>query len=299
MKTLEKCELCPKKCNVDRNKGVKGFCGADSRIVISRAALHFWEEPCISGDKGSGAVFFSGCNLKCVYCQNFNISRGNTGRVVEISELADIFIDLMNQNANNINLVTPTHYVPQIVEAIKIAKGKGLNIPIVYNTSGYESVDTLKMLEGYVDIYLPDFKYMNAELAKKYSNAYDYPEVCKAALKEMFRQVGTCKFDAESGIMKKGIIVRHLILPGFFDDSKKIIEYLHSEYGNDIFISIMNQYTPLKNVEKFPEINRKISDEEYNDVVNFAVDIGVENGFIQDGDTAQESFIPEFECESV
>ncbi len=252
-----------------------------------------WEEPPISGEEGSGTVFFAGCPLGCVYCQNRRISKGETGTPVSIEQLASIYLKLQQMGANNINLVTPTHYVPQIKESLIKAKENGLNIPVVYNTSGYEKVETLKTLDGLVDIYLPDFKYFSLQIAGKYSKAQDYPIVAKEAIKEMFRQVGTPQF--ENAMMKKGMIVRHLILPNQKDDSKKIIEYLYNEYGDDIFLSIMNQYTPLENVVDYPEINRSVTGEEYEDVIDFAEEIGVENAFIQDGEAASESFIPDFE----
>ena len=268
------------------------------KLCVARAALHMWEEPCISGEEGSGAVFFSGCTLRCVFCQNRNIATAKTGKIITTDRLAGIFLELQEKGANNINLVTPTHFAVQIAEAVIKAKKDGLKIPIVYNTGSYENIETLKMLDGLVDIYLPDMKYVNSELSLKYSNAADYFEVASAALKEMFRQVGSPVFD-ERGIMKKGMIVRHLILPGLTDDSKNVIKYLYETFKDDIYISIMNQYTPLKQVEKYPEINRKVTDEEYDEVVDYAIELGVVNGFIQEGGTASESFIPEFDCEGV
>lgn len=295
---LKNCRLCPRKCGADRTAGKLGFCGADDRIKIARAALHFWEEPCISGDCGSGTVFFSHCTMKCVYCQNYSISTENKGKYVTKEELADIFLDLQNQGANNINLVTPTHYVPKIIQALDIARKKGLFLPILYNTSGYETVETIKMLEGYVDIYLPDFKYWEGSLAIKYSGAPDYAETVKAALFEMFRQTGRCVFN-ENGIIKKGVIVRHLMLPGGFSDSKKIIEYLFKEYGDDIFISIMSQYTPLATIpDSFPELKKPIAMSDYDKLLDCAIELGVENAFIQEGESQSESFIPEFYSEN-
>ena len=291
---LKNCRLCPRNCGADRMSGNVGFCGADNRIKIARAALHFWEEPCISGDEGSGTVFFSHCTLKCVYCKNYSISTKNKGKFVTENELSDIFLDLQGQGANNINLVTPTHFVPQIITALDIAKKKGLILPVLYNTSGYETPETIRLLNGYVDIYLPDFKYFDNALAEKYSSAKNYAEIAKSAIRMMFEQVGKCEFD-ERGIIKKGIIVRHLMLPGQDADSKKIIEYLHKEYGDDIFISIMSQYTPLSTIpEKFPELKKPIATEDYDKLLDFAVDLGVENAFVQEGESASESFIPEF-----
>lgn len=298
MDAVKLCNMCPRECNVDRGLGKIGFCKVPNQIKVSRAALHFWEEPCISGKEGSGAVFFSGCNLRCVYCQNRKIAEGVYGREITVDRLAAIFLELQDKGANNINLVTPSHYVLQIIEALNIAKEKGLKLPVVYNSSAYEKVRTLQLLEGYVDVYLPDFKYMDKGLSAKYSAAENYSEVAKRAIEEMVRQVGKPKFD-EHGILQKGVVVRHLVLPGCVRDSKEVIRYLHSTYKNDIFISILSQFTPMKGLNKYPEINRKVSEKEYEEVVDFAIDIGVENGFIQEGDVAEESFIPDFDCEGV
>lgn len=296
-----KCDLCPRKCLVDRKKGEKGICGQTEKLKVARAALHFWEEPCISGDAGSGAVFFSGCPLHCVFCQNENIANGTVGKEISLERLVDIFLELQEKRANNINLVTPGHFVPQIVKALDQARKQGLTLPVVYNTSSYETVDTIKMLEGYVDIYLPDFKYMSQVLSKKYSHAPDYAEVAKAAIAEMVRQTGKAVFvnGDEDNLILRGTIVRHLTLPGCMEDSMQILKYLHETYGDMIYISIMNQFTPLSNLEKYPELNRRITDEEYETLVDYAIDIGIENGFIQEGDTAEESFIPAFDCEGV
>ena len=280
-----KCDLCPRKCLVDRKKGEKGICGQTENLKVARAALHFWEEPCISGDAGSGAVFFSGCPLHCVFCQNENIANGTVGKEISLERLVDIFLELQEKRANNINLVTPGHFVPQIVKALDQARREGLTLPVVYNTSSYETVDTIKMLEGYVDIYLPDFKYMSPVLSKKYSHAPDYAEVAKAAIAEMVRQTGKAVFvnGDEDNLILSGTIVRHLTLPGCMADSMQILKYLHETYGDMIYISIMNQFTPLSNLEKYPELNRRITDEEYETLVDYAIDIGIENGFIQEG----------------
>lgn len=296
-----KCDLCPRKCLVDRKKGEKGICGQTENLKVARAALHFWEEPCISGDAGSGAVFFSGCPLHCVFCQNENIANGTVGKEISLERLVDIFLELQEKRANNINLVTPGHFVPQIVKALDQARKEGLTLPVVYNTSSYETVDTIKMLDGYVDIYLPDFKYMSQVLSKKYSHAPDYAEVAKAAIAEMVRQTGKAVFvnRDEDNLILRGTIVRHLTLPGCMEDSMQILKYLHETYGDMIYISIMNQFTPLSNLEKYPELNRRITDEEYETLVDYAIEIGIENGFIQEGDTAEESFIPAFDCEGV
>ncbi|MBC3797280.1 radical SAM protein [Acetobacterium tundrae] len=293
-----KCYLCPRNCGADRDNGEIGFCGETNEIVAARATLHLWEEPCISGAAGSGAVFFSGCNLRCVFCQNVHIARAKTGKKIPVERLAAIFMELEAKGALNINLVTPTHYVLQIIAALELAKNQGLVLPVVYNTASYEKVETLKLLEGKVDIFLPDFKYLDPDLSRKYSKAVDYPATAKAALKEMVRQAGKPVFD-EDGIMKKGVIVRHLMLPGGLEDSKNIIKYLHERYGDFIYISIMNQYTPLPHVKNFPELDRKISSAEYDELLDYAIALGVENAFIQEGGTAEESFIPEFDNEGV
>lgn len=297
-KLLTDCTLCPRECHVDRIDGKKGYCRETEELVVARAALHFWEEPCISGEEGSGTVFFSGCAMGCVYCQNYNIAHGIAGKKITNERLSDIFLELWQKGSNNINLVTPSHYVPQIIEAVERARKKGLPLPIVYNCSGYEKTETLQLLEGYVDIYLPDLKYMDPEPAIKYSNCGDYFQYAAEAIKEMVRQVGIPEFD-ERGIMRKGVIVRHLTLPGYLQDSKNIIKYLYDTFGDNIYISIMNQYTPLPAIEQYPELNRRITKEEYEELVDYAIDLGVENGFIQEGETASESFIPEFNEEGV
>lgn len=298
---LHNCKLCPKNCGVDRAVGVKGYCGCDSRLFVARAALHMWEEPCISGEEGSGTVFFSGCNMRCIFCQNNNISNGMTGKEISVERLAGIFLELQGKKANNINLVTPTQYIPHIIKAIYIAKNRGLKIPIVYNTSGYEKVEVLEKLDGLVDIYLPDMKYFSEEPALKYSNAANYFSYASAALQEMYRQVGTPEFD-KNGIMKKGIIVRHLLLPGRTCETENIIRYLYENYGDNIYMSIMSQYTPMKDLiesGKYPELAEKIDFDEYNRIIDNAIELGVENAFIQEDDVAMESFIPDFNCEGV
>lgn len=298
---MKKCTLCPRNCLVDRTKGERGICGQNDKLKVARAALHYWEEPCISGKEGSGTVFFSGCALHCVFCQNANIANGTAGKEISIERLAEIFLELQEKKANNINLVTPGHFVPQIVMALQAAKNQGLVIPVVYNTSSYECVDTIKKLEGLVDIYLPDFKYMDTGLSAKYSHATDYSEVAKKAVGEMVRQTGGAVFlhNDEDDLISRGTIVRHLLLPGCVEDSKAVIRYLYETYGNRIYISIMNQFTPLPGVKKYPELNRRVTEEEYEEVVDYAISLGVENGFIQEGETAEESFIPEFDGEGV
>ncbi|GAB6180864.1 radical SAM protein [Desulfotomaculum defluvii] len=236
--------------------------------------------------------------MGCVYCQNYNIAKGLVGKKITVERLADIFKELQERKANNINLVTPSHYVPQIIDAIKLSRKKGLSLPIVYNCSGYEKAETLKLLTGYVDVYLPDFKYMAKDISKKYSNVENYFEYASEAIREMVRQVGEPSFN-EHGIMIKGVIVRHLLLPGYLEDSKEIIKYLYESFGDTIFISIMNQYTPLAQVKKYPELDRRVTAKEYNELVDYAISLGIENGFIQEGETASDSFIPEFYQEGV
>ena len=291
---LEQCRLCPRECGVDRTRGQLGFCGAGEEIKIARAALHFWEEPCISGTQGSGTVFFSCCTMKCVYCQNYPISTLNQGVVVTTEELANRFLDLQKQGAHNINLVTPTHFVPQIIEALKLAKSQGLNLPVVYNCGGYEKVETLKLLKGYVDIYMPDMKYYDDRYAVEYSSAPNYFVTASSAIKEMVRQVGKPVFE-EKGIMQKGVIVRHMMLPGLLFDSKKILDYLHDTYQNDIYISIMSQYTPMPQVKGDQRLSQKLKAEHYEAMIAYCEEKGIENAFIQDGEAADESFIPPFE----
>lgn len=288
-----KCKLCPRECGVDRSVK-KGYCKTSDRLLVTRAALHMWEEPCISGEKGSGTVFFGGCSLGCIYCQNAEIRDGKVGKEISVERLSEIFFELKEQGANNINLVTPTHFIPHIIKALDIAKRQNLNLPVVYNTGGYEKDETLKMLDGYVDIYLPDFKYYDEESAKEYSNAPDYTECAKNAVAEMYRQVGKPQF-YENGIMKKGVIVRHLLLPQHLEESKEIVKYLFDTYKHNIFISIMNQYTPMPRTADHKILKERVTEKEYNELIDYAVDIGVENGFTQEGETAEESFIPPFD----
>lgn len=292
------CTLCPRKCGIDRNAGVQGFCGESSRIHAARAALHMWEEPCISGEEGSGTVFFSGCTLRCVYCQNRAISTGQSGKYISTNRLADIFLELQQQGANNINLVTPDHFVPAIVPALKDAKMRGLYVPIVYNTSSYVCVPTLRMLEGLIDIYLPDCKYVSAELSARYSAAPDYFLHASAAIAEMVRQVGDAHFDGQ-GRMTRGVLVRHLLLPGCLAHSKEVVRWLWETFGDHIFLSLMSQYTPMPVLEGYPELQRKIAPEEYDALVDYALSLGVTQGFIQEGEAADESFIPPFDHQGI
>ncbi len=292
------CRLCPRECKVDRRAGKTGFCGMTSEVMAARAALHFWEEPCISGTEGSGAVFFSGCTLRCVFCQNHEIAAGAVGKPVTEERLSRIFLELQEKGANNINLVTATQFLPTVIPALQHAKKMGLTIPIVYNTGGYEKVETLRLLEELVDIWLPDCKYRSAELAARYSRAADYPETVKTALTEMVRQTGAPLFDRR-GMMKKGVIVRHLVLPGCVSDSKDVLEYLWDTFGNQIYVSIMSQYTPLPHVAAYPEINRKVTDEEYEEIVDYARFLGMSQVYIQEGGCVGESFIPPFNYEGI
>ena len=288
-----KCNLCPRNCGVDRDKGEVGYCMAPSDMVIARYSLHMWEEPVISGDKGSGTIFFSYCNMRCCFCQNYEISELHKGRIVSIEEFSNICLELQEAGANNINLVTPTHFVDKIALGLKLAKERGLNIPVVYNSSGYENVDTIKMLDGLVDIYLPDLKYYDNSYGIKYSKCRDYFKYASMAIDEMVRQVGSVVID-DNGLMKRGVIVRHLLLPGAIEDSKKIIKYLYRRYKDNIIISIMNQYTPVRKLD-YEELNNKVNDNDYDELINYAYDLGVRKAFIQEGDTQEISFIPDFD----
>ena len=294
------CRLCPRSCGINRFEG-PGACGADAQMRVARAALHMWEEPCISGTAGSGAVFFAGCSLGCVFCQNHDIAQGGklVGKVVSIERLAEIFLELQDKGAANINLVTPDHFAPSITMALDAARDKGLQLPVICNCSGYMALDTVKLLAGYIDVWLPDFKYFSSELSARYSKAPDYFEVASTALAEMVKQCPEPVFD-DHGMIRRGVIVRHLTLPGHGADSKKIIQYLHENYGNSIYISIMNQYTPMPQIgDHYPELDRKVPARVYDALVDYALKIGVENGFIQEGETAKESFIPAFDNEGV
>ena len=297
-KWYRECGLCPRECGVNRLEGRKGFCGQTAQLKVARAALHMWEEPCISGTRGSGTVFFAGCHLGCVFCQNGQISRGNSGKEISVIRLAEIFMELQEKGAHNINLVTPTHFVPQIVEALRISRKMGLHLPIVYNTGGFESIDTLELLDGWIDVYLTDFKFMDLHLARRYANAEGYPFYAVKALEEMFRQTGEPVFD-EDGMMTKGIIVRHMVMPGQSMDSRKIIDHLYENYGDKIFISLMNQYTPSGNLEKYPELKEKVKSKVYDRLIDYMLRKGVENAFVQEGETAKESFVPDFDGEGV
>ena len=298
IQTVSGCRLCPRNCGIDRAAS-PGVCAVPDRLKVARAALHFWEEPCISGDEGSGAVFFSGCALHCVYCQNRDISGGKAGLPISTERLTDIFFELKAQNACNINLVTGDHYIPLIAKAIDKAVRRGFDLPFIFNCSGYEKPESLKMLDGLIDVYLPDFKYMDPALAGRYSGASDYPDVAKAALDEMVRQCPGGIFDGR-GMIKSGVIVRHLLLPGHVSDSKRILKYLHERYKDSIYISIMSQYTPMEGIpDSCPELQRRVKRSEYDRLTDYAIALGIENAYIQDMSVATESFIPAFDNEGV
>lgn len=298
MNKYENCLLCPRKCGINRRTGQTGVCGVSSEIKVARAALHYWEEPCISGKRGSGAVFFSGCSLHCVFCQNREISDGKAGKLISKERLSDIFMELADKGANNINLVTPGQYIPDIVWAVNDAKSRGMKLPIIYNTSGYENVTELKLLEGIVDVYLPDFKYMDSTLSARYSRAKDYPSVAKKALSEMVRQQPDVVIDDATGLIQKGVIVRQLLLPGHVNDAKAVLKYLYDTYHDHVYISMMSQFTPIA-LKDYPEINRTVTRREYERLVDYALEIGITNAFIQEGDVAKDSFIQAFDCEGV
>ncbi len=295
---MESCTLCPRKCKVDRNSGKHGVCGVSSDIYVARAALHFWEEPCISGKRGSGAVFFSGCTLKCVFCQNYELSHAETGKRVSEERLAEIFLELEGKGAHNINLVTPDHYIPEIKRAMISARDQGLKIPYVINCSGYETRELIQMLDGLADIYLDDFKYMDNEKARKYSGAGDYPERAMESLREMVRQCPEPAFD-EEGMMQHGVIVRHLLMPGMVRNAKQVVDHVYDTYGDKVYLSLMHQFTPFERLERYPEINRRVTHREYERLLDYAMDKGVTNAFIQDGSVARESFIPSWNGEGV
>lgn len=295
---LEQCHMCPRDCTVNRNKTSLGVCNAGNEIKIARVSLHHWEEPPISGINGSGTVFFSNCNLKCVFCQNHEISQNGKGKEVSIQRLSDIFLEQQESGAHNINLVTPTHYALQIREALKISKEKGLHIPILYNSNGYESLNTLKALDGYIDVYLPDLKYCNDKYAIKYSKAPNYFKITSQAIKLMYSQVGSVQFD-ENGMIKKGVIIRHLMLPGLLFDSKKIIDFIFKNFGHDVYISLMNQYTPMYKTSQFKEINKVLNPKLYDSLIDYCVSLGIKNAFIQDSGTNTEAFVPEFDLRGV
>ena len=298
LKLLEKCKLCPRKCLVNRLEGELGFCTASMDVKIAKVSLHHWEEPCISGSSGSGTVFFSNCNLKCVFCQNHKISHEGIGKTVSINRLSEIFLEEQLRGALNINLVTPTHYVPQIIEALKLAKSNGLSIPILYNSNGYENIDTIKSLKGFIDVYLPDLKYYSDKYALKYSKAPNYFNTASDAISEMVSQVGKAKFDND-GIIQSGVIIRHLMLPGLLFDSKKVIDFIYATFNNDVYISLMNQYIPMQDVFNYPEINKTLNPLHYDALIKYCLNLGITNCFIQESGTSSEAFVPDFDLSGV
>ena len=294
IKQLDKCEICPRKCEVNRNNNQIGWCKSTDRVKIGLYSIHNFEEPCISGDKGSGTVFFSNCTMNCIFCQNYEISQLGKGKEISIEELSNIFIMQQEKGVHNINLVTPTSYVYQIIEAIKIAKVKGLNIPIVYNTNGYENIETIKALNGYVDVYLPDLKYAEEKLATEYSGAKNYFEVATKAIKEMIKQVGKIKLN-EDGIIQKGVIIRHLVLPNHIENSKKVLLWIKQNLPNDIYVSIMAQYFPTYKAKENQELNRKLTKKEWEQIEKYVEEIDIENGFIQELGDHEEEYVPKWE----
>ena len=293
LEELKECKLCPHRCKINRMEGEVGRCKATDKIKISLVSLHQFEEPCISGINGSGTIFFSNCNFNCVFCQNYKISQEGMGQEVDIDFLSKSMIEQQEKGAHNINLVTPVMYVYHIIEAIKIARKKGLKIPIIYNSNGYENIETLKMLEGYIDVYLPDFKYADNELAQKYSKINNYFEITSNAIKEMYRQVGAPKLD-ENGIIQKGVIIRHLVLPEAIENSKNVLKWIINNIGKDVYISIMAQYFPTYKAKNMDKINRKLTKEEFKEIEDYMYELKIENGYIQELGEHEEEYVPEW-----
>ncbi|MCL4516421.1 MAG: radical SAM protein [Firmicutes bacterium] len=315
---LAECALCPRNCGTNRlatgPTAKIGFCKAKAGVEIARAGLHMWEEPCISGSRGSGTVFFSHCNLRCVFCQNYQISHEGFGKPASLERLAEIFLALQTRGAHNINLVSPTHFIPQAAEALALVKQAGLAIPVVYNSNAYESVEALRRLEGLIDVYLPDLKYFNDSTARRYSAAPGYFAAATAAILEMFRQVGPPEFasperkgdeekgdavDDGQGLIQRGLIIRHLVLPGLVGESKRILDWIRANLPSSVYVSLMSQYTPLYKACQYPEINRPVSREEYDEVVDYFLEIGLENGYMQEPGSATGTYIPDFNLEGV
>ncbi len=296
--SLGKCELCPRRCGVDRTAGQRGYCGAGELVRIALVSLHQWEEPCLTGKNGAGTVFFSHCTMKCAFCQNYDVSHGGFGLEVTTERLTEIFLEQQARGAASLDLVTPTHYVPQIIEALDAAKARGFSLPVVFNCGGYENVGTIEALRGYVDVFLPDLKYYDDDLARKYSNAPDYFAHATAAIEKMFDLTGP--FVLKDGLMTKGVIVRHLVLPGQYRDSLKILDWLHERFGNEIYLSLMNQFTQMQQcTASFPELRRRLTTMEYQKVLAHAEKLGMENCFVQSAGTAMEKFIPKFDGSGV
>jgi len=294
LETLGNCRLCPRGCGRNRLAGEVGFCGAGALPRVALASLHYWEEPCVSGTRGSGTVFFSHCNLRCVFCQNHVISHGGFGKDITVPELAQVFLRLARKGAHNINLVSPAHFLPQVAWAVHLARDQGLTIPVVYNTNAYELPESLMLLEGLVDVYLPDIKYCSSEAASRYSSARDYFTRATRAILEMHRQVGPARFSAD-GIMTRGVLIRHLVLPGLVPDSKRVLDWIRANLPSDTYVSVMSQYVPMHLAAKHPEINRRLTSREYEEVLDYFDDIGLQNGFMQDPSSQDSSFTPRFD----
>lgn len=294
LELLKKCEMCPHKCKIDRTQNQIGRCKSKDTVKVAIASIHNYEEPCISGKNGSGTVFFSNCNLSCKFCQNYEISQQGLGKEITIERLSEIFLEQQSKGAHNINLVSPTSYAYQIIEAIKIAKKNGLEIPIIYNTNGYENVETIKLLNGYIDVYLPDLKYAEDDLGKKYSNVDNYFEIATSAIKEMYNQVGENIYD-EDGMIKRGMIIRHLVLPNHTENTKKVLTWINSNMPKNITVSVMAQYFPTYKAKEIEDINRKITKREYKKVEDFLYSLDLENGYIQECGKNEEIYVPKWE----
>ncbi len=290
---LDRCTICPHNCKINRNMGQIGRCKASNKVKIALYSIHKFEEPCISGENGSGTIFFSNCNMNCVFCQNYEISQKGQGKEITIENLADIFLKLQAKGVNNINLVTPTSYVYQIIEAIKIAKEKGLNLPIVYNTNGYEKIETLKMLDGYIDVYLPDLKYYDNNISKKYSKVDNYFEIATNAIKEMYRQVGHPILN-ENGIIQKGLMIRHLVLPNNIQNSKEVLKWIKENINEKVYINIMGQYFPTYKAKEIKKLNRKLTKKEYEEIENYLYELDIKNGYIQELGEHEEEYVPKW-----
>ncbi len=293
-KILEECCICPHNCKANRLAGKIGRCKANEKVKIALYSIHRFEEPCISGGNGSGTVFFSNCNLQCQFCQNYEISQLGQGKEISIQELADIFLKQQEKQAENINLVTPTSYVPQIIEALKLAKEKGLYLPIIYNTNGYETVDTIKLLDGYIDIYLPDFKYADNKLAKELSDINNYFEISTEAIKEMYKQVGSPIFN-KKGVIQKGVIIRHLVLPNYIENTKQVLEWICKNLSKDIYVSVMAQYFPTYRAKENEKLNRKLTKDEWEKVLKIIEELEIENGYVQELGEHEEEYVPKWE----
>ncbi len=296
--TLNNCNVCARNCLVNRNEGKLGFCRSGATVKVAKAYGHMWEEPCISGEKGSGTIFFSNCNLRCVFCQNHDISQSDIGKEVSIERLSEIFLEEQSRGYHNINLVNPTHYAPQIIAALDMAKKNGLNIPIVYNSNGYESLASIKALNGYIDVYIPDLKYFNDKYAVRYSSAPSYFSIASEVIKEMASQVGTPIFD-NNGLMTKGVIIRHLMLPGLLFDSKKVVDYIYKTFGDSVFLSLMNQYTPMYKASEYPEINKTLNPSHYDSLIDHCIELGYINAFIQESGSNSTVYVPDFNLQGV